>query len=206
MGSSVRTHGSSRPGVSRLWGEVVLSLLIVLAVVAGVSWWHRRAEGAQTNAAVADLPEGRPLPDTGPPVAGHPAPDFEMIYPDGRRTRLSELRGRPVLINFWATWCPPCRREMPELIQAYEAHRDEGFVILAVNVQESPSQALAFAEEFGISFQIILDTEGRVSDQYQVRHLPSSIFIDRDGIIVARWVGALTPSMLRRHLGSILQR
>ncbi len=215
MSSSTRAHRSSsqtkrghRPSsdanATRLWAIIAVGLLLALTIAVGAQWLHSRATPTQADAAIEGLAEGRPLSGAGSPVAGQPAPDFEIVYADGRRMRLSELRGRPVLINFWATWCPPCRREMPDLIEAYQAHQGEGLIILAVNIEEPASRAQAFAEEFGIPFPIVLDPEGRVSDQYQVRNLPSSIFIGRDGIISARWVGMLTPEVLNKYLERIL--
>ncbi len=175
-------------------------ILVVAAVVVQRVWLKAPAE-EPINQVFA---EGHPLPGNTPPVVGQMAPDFEMVYPDGRRVRLSDLRGKPVVVNFWASWCGPCRVEMPELVRVYEAHRSEGLVILAVNLQESAGEVQAFVEEFDMRFPVILDPDGRVADRYQIRSLPSSIFIDRDGMIAARWIGLLTPSMLQKHLERIL--
>lgn len=185
-----------------LWARVAVGLLMLLTIAMIARWlWPAVSPARSANPLFA---EGHALPSSAPPVTGQPAPDFEMAYPDGRRVRLSDLRGQPVLINFWATWCGPCRVEMPELVKAYEAHREHGLVILAVNVRESAQQVQPFVDEFGMGFPVALDLNGEISRQYQIRNLPSSIFISRDGLIAVRWVGVLTPEQLRKHLERIL--
>lgn len=135
------------------------------------------------------------------------APDFTLQTLDGETIRLSDLRGRPVLINFWASWCGPCRREMPELIRVYEAHRAEGFVILALNDTslDSLSAVKAFVEEFQLPFPVLLDETGAVStDLYQLRGLPTSVFINREGFIVRIYLGAMTGAQIEQYVIEIL--
>ena len=119
------------------------------------------------------------------PFAGFFAPDFSLESATGETVTLSELRGQPVLVNLWASWCGPCRAEMPAMQRVYERYRDQGFVILAVNVtnQDSRAAALAFYEELGLSYPLLFDVDGSVSAAYQLRALPSSFFILPDGRI-----------------------
>ena len=117
------------------------------------------------------------------PQAGFAAPDFTLQTPDGQTLSLSDLRGQAVLLNFWATWCPPCRAEMPAIQQVYQKYRDRGFTVLAVDVQETDAQVAAFVQEQGLTFPILMDRDGAVSAAYQVKAMPSTFFIDRDGII-----------------------
>lgn len=119
------------------------------------------------------------------PRQGFPAPDFSLSTPDGETITLSSLRGRPLLINLWASWCPPCRAEMPAMQQVYEKYKDEGFLVLAINAtyQDSPSQAVAFAADYGLTYPILLDVSGEVSERYRLRSLPTTFFVDPDGII-----------------------
>jgi peroxiredoxin len=109
------------------------------------------------------------------------APDFTLRTMNGANTRLQELRGRVVMVNFWATWCGPCKQEMPQLNRLHEKYSRMGFVLLGVNVDEDPRNAAAVAAKLGISFPVLLDTDKKVSDQYDLQAMPSTYLIDRDG-------------------------
>jgi len=142
-------------------------------------------------------------------IAGPPAaPDFTLKTLDGSQVSLSQFRGHPVLINFWASWCAPCRLEMPELVRAYEAHKGEGFIVLAVNVtyQDSLEDAQRFVAEFDMTFPVPLDETGEVADNlYQVRGLPTSIFVDRNGLITKIKLGSMTGEQVNEYVGEILK-
>jgi thiol-disulfide isomerase/thioredoxin len=105
---------------------------------------------------------------------------------NGETVTLSELRRSVVVVNLWASWCPPCRAEMPALQQVYERNRDRGLEILAVNTtyQDSEAEAVAFVDEVGISFPILLDRTGAMARAYQLRAMPSTFFINREGVIL----------------------
>jgi len=109
------------------------------------------------------------------------APDFTLRGSDGRNVRLDELRGQVVLVNFWATWCGPCREEMPRLETLYEKYRKSGFVLLGVNVDDDPHVALATAAKLNVNFPVLLDTDKKVSKLYDLNTMPSTVVIDRDG-------------------------
>jgi cytochrome c biogenesis protein CcmG/thiol:disulfide interchange protein DsbE len=119
------------------------------------------------------------------PRQGFLAPDFTRERLEGAVVRLSDLRGQIVVVNLWASWCPPCRAEMPDLLQAYQAEKDKGVVVLGVNAtsQDTEQAAAAFASANRVDFPILLDRQGEVSRLYQLRALPSTFFIDRQGII-----------------------
>ncbi|MBN2500046.1 MAG: redoxin domain-containing protein [Anaerolineales bacterium] len=141
------------------------------------------------------------------PQAGFQAPDFTLQTPDGESVTLSDLRGQVVLVNLWASWCGPCRIEMPAMQQVYEAYHDQGFTILAVNAtyQDNVTDALAFAAELDLTFPIVLDVNGQTSDQYELRSLPSSFFIDRDGQVQEVVVGSMSESLLRVRVEQLLE-
>ncbi len=136
------------------------------------TWWGRVPNEAVGLGAVSAAP--RP---------GFVAPDFTLETLDGEAITLSDLRGKGVVINFWAGWCLPCRTEMPALERTWNALGDDGLVILAVNLQESPNRVGAFVEQFGLTFPILLDRDGSVFEQYQVQLYPTTFFINREGVI-----------------------
>ena len=109
------------------------------------------------------------------------APDFTLRTLDGPNVRLQEQRGRVVLVNFWATWCGPCRKEMPHLSRLYDKYRASGFVLLGVNVDEDTRNAAGVASKLGLKFPVLLDADKKTSQLYDVNAMPSTVLIDRDG-------------------------
>ncbi|MGI8586303.1 MAG: redoxin domain-containing protein [Chloroflexia bacterium] len=139
------------------------------------------------------------------PRPGAPAPDFTLLDLDGNSVSMSSLRGGPVLLNFWAPWCQPCRVEMPILVNTYKQMHatgpaDKGLAVLAVAINSSPSTLAAFRKEFGLPFPVFLDTDMRVLNLYRIGPIPTSILIDRQGVV--RWVqvGAWNDTLLRDKL------
>lgn len=122
---------------------------------------------------------------------GHVAPDFTLKTLDGNTVRLSDLRGQKVvLINFWATWCPPCRLEMPTMQQIYAEYKTRGFEILAVNIESDARKEIGdFAKELRLTFPIVLDPDMKVTRRFRIIGLPVSVLIDRQGIIRAKEIG-----------------
>lgn len=119
------------------------------------------------------------------PQTGFLAPDFSAQTLDGQTVRLSDLRGKVVLVNLWASWCPPCRAEMPAIEQTYQVYKEQGFVVLAVDstVQDTLANAQAFVSANQLSFPILLDESGEITRLYRVQSLPTSFFIGADGVI-----------------------
>lgn len=115
------------------------------------------------------------------PAIGGKAPDFTLKNSAGSNLKLSEHRGEVVMINFWATWCAPCRQELPLLNRLHEQYRKAGFRLLGVNIDDRPDAARAMAKNLGISFPVLFDSEKRVSRLYDVNAMPSTVLIDRDG-------------------------
>jgi thiol-disulfide isomerase/thioredoxin len=137
-----------------------------------------------------------------PPALGEPASDFRLVLDDGRSLSLQSLHGRPVLINHWATWCRPCRAEMPLLVQAARDHPD--LVVIAANLQEARSQVEPFAAEFALDLPVVMDTNGALRDLYAVRGLPTTYAIDREGRIAGVHPGALDADDLEALLAKVL--
>lgn len=109
------------------------------------------------------------------------APDFTLARMGGANLRLHEQRGQVVMVNFWATWCAPCREEMPHLDRLYQKYRASGFVLLGVNVDDDVGNAVALAQKLGVRFPVLLDTDKKVSRLYDLKAMPSTVLIDRDG-------------------------
>jgi peroxiredoxin len=120
---------------------------------------------------------------------GSVAPGFTLERLDGGTVRLSDLRGQVVLINFWATWCEPCKEEMPAMERLYQAHKDAGFELLAISVDDEPEPVRAFREEVGFSFPVLLDAEKEAARAYQTNRFPESFLVDAEGVVVERYIG-----------------
>ena len=142
------------------------------------------------------------------PQQGFLAPDFELTTTSGETIKLSDLRGQAVLVNLWATWCPPCRAEMPAIDKVYNEYKDDGLVVLAVNMtyQDTVANIAPFVDEYGLTFPILLDETGIVGTLYQLRSLPSSFFINRDGTINEVVIGGpMAEALLRTRVEEILK-
>lgn len=143
-------------------------------------------------------------PGTGIPN-GAQAPDFELKTTDGKVVKLSDFKGQAVMLNFFATWCPPCRSEMPTLQEVYREYESQGFVLLAINLNESNLAVNKFRENYGLTFPIVIDKEDRVSRLYDIVPLPTSYFIDKNGVVQAKWTGELSKEKLRSFMKQISQ-
>ena len=110
-----------------------------------------------------------------------PAPDFTLRSLGGPNLRLKEQRGKVVLLNFWATWCGPCREEMPQLNKLYEKYRPSGFTLLGINVDEDSRNAAGIADKLALKFPVLLDADKQVSKLYELSAMPSTVLVDRDG-------------------------
>jgi peroxiredoxin len=110
-----------------------------------------------------------------------PAPDFTLRSMGGPNLRLQEQRGQVVLVNFWATWCGPCRQEIPHLNKLYDKYRGSGFTLLGVNIDDDPRAATELAGKLGVKFPVLLDTDKKVSKLYDMSAMPATVVIDRDG-------------------------
>lgn len=150
------------------------AILMCVVFALGVIWiWVSAVPAAATTTEISS------------PRQGFAAPDFTLDLLGGGEVTLSDLRGLVVIVNLWASWCPPCRAEMPAMQRLYEANRARGLEILAVNTayQDSRTSAQDFISEYGLTFPIPLDLSGSVARQYQLRALPTTFFIDPEGII-----------------------
>jgi peroxiredoxin len=156
--------------------QALLGLGVAVAILL-VAWYVAGREG------VSDLGKAGINSNLLPKV-GEEAPDFVAISPDGQIVHLSDFRGQPVWLNFWGSWCPPCRAEMPDIQAAYQELQPQGLTLLAVSLGDKPSEAMNFAELNGVTFDILLDPDRSLtSPTYPIYNFPTHIFIDKDGIV-----------------------
>jgi peroxiredoxin len=130
---------------------------------------------------------------------GSSAPDFELVNLENERVKLSELRGKIVVLNFWATWCEPCKVEMPYFEQLHQI-KFEGLEILGINFDEPQPQVQEFVDEFNLHFPILLDPGGEVQNLYRVRGYPTTMIVDKDGVIRYHHIGLITDDQLDHYL------
>ena len=174
--------------------RIALIAAIALAILAG---WLFGAGGLLRLIVALDRSDG------GGEVGQH-APEFTLEDLDGQQVRLADLRGQVVLLNFWATWCGPCRTEMPEIESIYRAYRERGFTVLAVDLQEDATEVRPYLRELGLTFPGLLDRDGAVSRAYRTRALPSSFLIDRQGTVRYLKIGPLTAEQLEEQVTKLL--
>lgn len=174
--------------------RIIYSLILLL----GLAWIFVSADRSGTSTA-GQIPA---------PQQGFLAPDFELKTPAGETVKLSDLRGQAVLVNLWATWCPPCRAEMQTIETVYNQYKDQGFVVLAVNMtyQDNQLDIMPFVTDQGLTFPILLDETGDMANAYQLNSLPSSYFIGRDGVINEVVIGGpMAEALLRTRIEDILK-
>ena len=137
---------------------------------------------------------------------GQPAPSFTLSDLTGQTTRVDAAQGRPILLNFWATWCAPCREEMPLLQQVYDTHQRLGLNVVAISQDpaDRAAAARAYWTQAGWTFPSLLDPEGAVAKQYQVLFLPSTVFINAEGVVTAIHRGPMNAAQLQQHLATVM--
>jgi peroxiredoxin len=174
--------------------RIIFPLLVVAAIIAAIWWLEQRSDGDVDPFGERYGPIALPVALQPPgldvsPKEGALAPDFLLERLDAGELRLSDFRGRPVVLNFWATWCAPCRKEIPQFVDAYDRYETEGLIVIGLNLQEGKSIVGRYAEDFGMNFPIAIDRDGEVGDRYRLLGLPTTFFIDRDGVISSVFTG-----------------
>ncbi len=140
------------------------------------------------------------------PKEGEAIPDFTLSTLDGRQVHLAELRGSPVLINFWATWCGPCKQEMPLIVEQYNWNKGRGLRVLAIDTlaNDNVDDMRAFAKQFNMNFDVLVDKTDAVAGGWNVMGLPTSFFVKSDGTVAKVHVGQMTADQLKEYMQLIL--
>jgi peroxiredoxin len=205
VGRSIEAHAQAMTVLSRDVGSKIdaaafklgqqarlLKILVwLLAVHAGFGFLVMVALGAVGVMGFLASREaiGRQVRSDSAALVGKPLPGFRLEDQSGTQVTNREVEGKVVLLNFWATWCPPCRLEMPSMERLYGEFRDQGLEIVAVNFMESGEQVRAFAEEQKLTYPMLLDKEAEIAGRYGVMRLPVSVLIGREGEVIAKAIG-----------------
>lgn len=189
-----------RPFVRLILAAAIVGVLMLVALLVRTQRGGTASPPATlAEPTFADDANAGPL-DNAVPVIGQPAPSFALRRADGTVVRLADLRGKVVWINFWATWCVPCKKELPDIQKVFDEKQAAGLEVITINVKERPDDALAFFADRGLTLPLVFDDDGAVYEQYRLQGLPDSFFIDRDGNLAALQYGFLTEEKMRERL------
>ena len=201
----------SRNPLLLIVGLFILGLALALLLFGNQLFASRRQEAVSILEQVPPSSgvnrEDVPLPGRGAPLnVGDAAHNFTLLDLDGQQVALADFRGKPVVINFWATWCPPCRLEMLEFQRAFEEHQEDDLVVLAINEAEQLEVVRSFFfDQMGYTYTSLLDEEGEVGEAYGAIGLPSTFFVNAGGEVTAVHRGALTQAQLSNYLEETIQ-
>lgn len=162
-----------------------------------LSQQSRPVSASESNASFTDF-------STVPSKVDYAAPELTLTNLEGNPVSLRDYHGQVVLVNLWATWCPPCREEMPTLMAFYEKYKSQGFVLVAVDQGETLDQVTPFVEEFSLSFPVWMDEESSAGREFNTMNLPSSYVIDRTGRVRLMWIGGISAKNLEAYVPKII--
>jgi peroxiredoxin len=174
--------------------------LAIAATKAGSSSTQPTTTRESIPVAVPTLPASG-----GAPKLNQPAPDFNLKDLEGRQVSLSDYKGQVVLLNFWATWCGPCRKEIPDIRAVYNSYKDKGFAVIAVDIGETATVVSPFVKQFEMNFPVLLDSNMAVARQYEAFSIPTSLFLDRQGVIREIRIGAMPQSVIEQAVTKLLK-
>lgn len=188
---------------------MVLLVVAVLAVIGGC----RLSTESIPDAAVVDPSadtESKPAPPFKGTLFARDGVDLltsdgiEGVALDGSELSLADLKGVPVILNFWASWCGPCREEQPGLERIWQKYKDQGVQFLGINFRDTEANARAYMDEFKVTYPSIFNPPGQIASQYNVAAVPTTVFIDKEGKIVGKWPGAISESQLEANIEELL--
>lgn len=190
-----------KPQRIRPWPALLAGLLLG-AALGLIVFFGIPSRAVETSVAENSLTTSEQLQTATGLEIGSPAPQFQLQSTEGEAIDLESLRGNLVLLNFWATWCAPCRTEMPLLEQTYQEHRADGLIVLGIDFDEPIELVQSFGDEFGLTFPLLLDPGGQVQQLYRVRGYPTSVLLDREGKVAYYKIGILS----EQELGEALEQ
>jgi len=141
---------------------------------------------------------------SGKELVGKKTPFFVAPKVGGQLISLEDYKERPLILNFWASWCPPCRDETPGMERVWRKYKDEGVIILGINVQDGEKEAERYISEFGVTFSNALDLDGSITVDYGITGLPVTFFINKKGFVIGRWVGSISEDKLDNWVSSLI--
>ncbi len=175
---------------------ILAGLGLILFAVAGFFWARKSQEvSASTSGEVVSVV---------PVAVDYLAPELVLNNLNGAPVSLADYRGQVVLVNNWATWCPPCRAEMPELEAFYQAHKSQDFTLIGISAGDTQAQVKSFIREYGLTFPMWIDLESAALSAFRNNSLPSSYVIDKTGTVRLAWSGAISLAMLEEHVSPLL--
>jgi len=176
----------------------ILATLAVGAIIVGLVYFFDRPGDNTRSITLTAAATGEA------PRVGKEAPDFRVQGLDGQYFQLSDFRGRPVWLNFWATWCPPCRAENPDIEAVYKAYKDQGLVIVAVDIGEDSNTVKGYVQRIGLTYRIGLDSDTAIAAQYRIAGIPTHYFVDKDGIIRDWRIGGMSKKAMEKKVEAIM--
>ena len=174
--------------------------LLLLGIVAGLLLAKPQEDGSSSG-----FPFNSGERSVVPVAVNYPAPTLTLSGLDGNKASLSDFQGQVLLVNNWATWCPPCKAEMPTLQAYYADHQDQGFVLIGINAADPQEKVTQFISDYRLTFPIWLDPHNKALEAFQNQSLPSSYVIDRQGVVRLAWTGEVSKAILEKYVTPLLE-
>lgn len=174
-------------------------ILVIVAVYTAMNYDRRNTAQKEPDKTIQDSSDTGTADNTTQP-SGEEAADFTLTDLEGNKVSLKDFRGKKVYLNFWATWCPPCRQEMPDLEKIHRKYKDKDLVVLAVNIGENKATVEDYIKSSNLTFTVLLDTDQRVAAEYRINSIPQSYFIDREGRIAAKQIGSMSEAEMDEYV------
>jgi peroxiredoxin len=172
-----------------IWGTALILIVVAIFVTKGYK---------ENNTKITDITEKSKVTDANKSI------DFTLSDLDGNKVSLKDFRGKNVYLNFWATWCPPCRKEMPAIEKVYQEYKDKGLVVLTIDIGEDKETVKNFIKDNKYNFKVLLDSDQNIASQYNISAIPVSYFINKDGSIATKRVGALEENEMRQYVKNLM--